>query len=153
MSDKTVQELAGVVGIPLERLLEQMKESGISAHSAEDIVSEDEKMKLLAHLRKRHGKGDDKGSGAKKVVLKRRTVTALKQGTVPGKDTKTINIQVNKKKTYIKREDAISDKEREELEQVKKDLALRAEKQAAEEQLHRDKAAREKAELENEDNS
>ncbi len=149
MSDKTVQELAGVVGIPLERLLEQMKEAGIPAHSADDVVNEDEKIKLLAHLRKRHGKDDgNEVSGAKKVTLKRRTVTALKQGTTPGKDTKTINIQVNKKKTYIKREDAISEEEKEELERVKKDLAERAEKQAAEEQLHRDKAAREKAELE-----
>ncbi|NOQ14829.1 MAG: translation initiation factor IF-2, partial [Methyloprofundus sp.] len=148
MSDKTVQELAGVVGIPLERLLEQMKEAGISAHSAADAVSEEEKMKLLAHLRKRHGKEDAGEVGVtKKVTLKRRTVTSLKQGTTPGKDTKTINIQVNKKKTYIKREDAVSDEEREELEQVKKDLEARAEKQAAEEQLHRDKAAREKAEL------
>ncbi len=149
MSDKTVQELAGVVGIPLERLLEQMKEAGISAHAAGDVVDEDEKIKLLAHLRKRHGKDEgSEATGAKKVILKRRTVTSLKQGTAPGKDTKTINIQVNKKKTYIKREDAISDQEREELEKVKKDLAARAEKQAAEEQLHRDKAAREKAEME-----
>jgi len=148
MSDKTVQELAGVVGIPLERLLEQMKEAGISAHSAEDVVKEDEKVKLLAHLRQRHGKdGGGETSGTKKVTLKRRTVTSLKQGTTPGKDTKTINIQVNKKKTYIKREDAITEEEREELERVKKDLDARAEKQAAEEQLHRDKAARDKAEL------
>ena len=148
MSDKTVQELAGVVGIPLERLLEQMKEAGIVAHAAGDAVNEEDKIKLLAHLRKRHGK-DDEGevSGTKKVTLKRRTVTTLKQGTTPGKDTKTINIQVNKKKTYIKREEAISDEEREELEKVKKDLAAREAKQAAEEQLHRDKAAREKAEL------
>jgi translation initiation factor IF-2 len=47
MSDKTVQELAGIVGIPLERLIEQMKEAGISAHSAEDKISEEEKVTLL----------------------------------------------------------------------------------------------------------
>ncbi len=149
MSDKTVQELAGVVGIPLERLLEQMKEAGISVNAADDVVNEEEKVKLLAHLRKRHGKDSASAeAGAKKVTLNRRTVTSLKQGTAPGKDTKTINIQVNKKKTYIKREDAISDEEREELERVKKDLEIRAATQAAEEQLHRDKAAREKAEIE-----
>ncbi len=150
MSDKTVQELAGIVGIPLERLLEQMKEAGISAHAADDKINEDEKVTLLSHLRKRHGKAEEGGeaSVAKKVTLKRRTVTSLKQGTVSGKDTKTINIQVNKKKTYIKREDAMSDKEREELERVKKDLEERAQKQEVEEQLHRDKAAREKAEQE-----
>ena len=149
MSDKTVQELAGIVGIPLDRLLEQMKEAGISAHSAADKISEDEKMTLLGHLRKRHGKDEQtNASVAKKVTLKRRTVTSLKQGTVSGKDTKTINIQVNKKKTYIKREDAMSEAERVELERVKKDLEERAKKQEVEEQLHRDKAAREKAERE-----
>ena len=47
MSDKTVQELAGIVGIPLDRLLEQMKEAGISAHSAADKISEDEKNDLI----------------------------------------------------------------------------------------------------------
>ncbi|NOQ62992.1 MAG: translation initiation factor IF-2 [Methyloprofundus sp.] len=148
MSDKTVQDLAGVVGIPLERLLEQMKEAGISAHAASDVINEDEKMKLLAHLRKRHGKDEaDEAVSTKKITLKRRTVTTLKQGTTPGKDTKTINIQVNKKKTYIKREEAMTDEERAESEAAKKDLDERAAKQAAEEQLHRDKAAREKAEL------
>jgi len=149
MSDKTVQELAGIVGIPLDRLLVQMKEAGITAHSAEDTINDDEKMALLGHLRKRHGKDEEtEASAAKKVTLKRRTVTSLKQGTVPGKNTKTINIQVNKQKTYIKRENAISDEERIELEGVKKDLEERAQKQEVEEQLHRDKAAREKAELE-----
>ncbi|MBT5222113.1 MAG: translation initiation factor IF-2 [Gammaproteobacteria bacterium] len=149
MSDKTVQELAGIVGIPLERLIEQMEEAGISAHSAEDKISEEEKVILLGHLRKRHGKDEQTDENlTKKVTLKRRTVTSLKQGMKPGKDTKTINIQVNKKKTYIKREEALSDAEREELERVKKDLEERAQKQEVEEQLHRDKAAREKAELE-----
>jgi translation initiation factor IF-2 len=145
MSDKSVKELAGIVGIPLDRLLEQMQEAGISVHTADDLVNEDEKMTLLAHLRKLHGKGE---TAAKKVTLKRRTVTSLKQGTTPGKDTKTINIQVNKKKTYIKREEAVSDEERAELERVKKDLEERAKKQKAEEQLHREKSARDKAELE-----
>ena len=50
MSDKTVQELAGIVGIPLERLIEQMEEAGISAHSAEDKISEEEKVILLGQM-------------------------------------------------------------------------------------------------------
>ncbi len=149
MSDKTVKELAGVIGIPLERLLEQMKEAGISAHKADDSINDDEKMTLLAHLRKSHGKdGNSSISDSKKVTLKRRTVTTLKQSTSAGKEAKTVNIQVNKKKTYIKREDAISAEERAELERVKKELEERASKQAAEEQLHREKSAREKAEVE-----
>ncbi|MGZ5001258.1 MAG: translation initiation factor IF-2 N-terminal domain-containing protein, partial [Methylomonas sp.] len=56
MSDKTVQELAEVVGIPLDRFLEQLKEAGLSASAPDDIIDEEEKVKLLAHLRQRHGK-------------------------------------------------------------------------------------------------
>lgn len=147
MSDKTVKELAGIVGIPLDRLLEQMKEAGISVHNEVDTVTEDEKMALLAHLRKRHGKGEGADTAVtKKVTLKRRTVTSLKQGTAPGKDTKTINIQVKKEKTYIKREDAITEEARVELARVKKDLDEHAQKQEAAEELHREASAREKAE-------
>ena len=49
MSDKTVQELAEVVGIPLERFLEQLKEAGLSADAPDDVINEEEKVKLLAH--------------------------------------------------------------------------------------------------------
>ncbi len=145
MSDKSVTELADMVGIPLDRLLEQMKEAGIASRTATDTINEDDKMTLLAHLRKSHGKDEDKAT--KKVTLKRRTVTSLKQGAGAGKDSKSINVQVTKKKTYVKREEALSDEERVELEKVKKDLDQRAEAQEAEEQLHRDKVAKSKAEL------
>jgi translation initiation factor IF-2 len=145
MSDKSVTELASMVGIPLHRLLVQMKDAGISEHTPKDIINEDDKMTLLAHLRKSHGK--EEGKSAQKVTLKRRTVSSLKQGSSSGKDSKSINIQVTKKKTYVKREEALSNEERAELEQVKKDLEQRAEAQEAEEQLHRDKVAKNKAEL------
>jgi translation initiation factor IF-2 len=106
MSDKTVQQLAEIVKIPLERLLEQLKEAGLSATSADDFINEDEKMQLLAHLRKRHGKAEDEVSNApKRVTLERRKVTEMKQTSAPGTLTKTISVEVRKKKTYIKRSD------------------------------------------------
>jgi len=104
MSDKTVRQLAEVVGIPLERLLEQLKEAGLSVHAPDDVISEDEKVKLLAHLRKRHGKSTGETDAApKRVTLKRRTVSELKQSSAPGSSAKTISIEVRKKKTYVKR--------------------------------------------------
>ena len=106
MSDKTVQQLAEIVKRPLERLLEQLKEAGLSATSADDFINEDEKMQLLAHLRKRHGKAEDEVSNApKRVTLERRKVTEMKQTSAPGTLTKTISVEVRKKKTYIKRSD------------------------------------------------
>jgi translation initiation factor IF-2 len=104
MSDKTVQQLAEIVKIPLERLLEQLKEAGLSASTPDDFINDDEKMKLLAHLRKRHGKAEGEASNLpRRVTLERRKVTEIKQASVPGSSTKTISVEVRKKKTYIKR--------------------------------------------------
>jgi translation initiation factor IF-2 len=120
MSDKTVRQLAEVVKIPLERLLEQLKEAGLSASSADDIISEDEKMQLLGHLRKRRGKAEDEaGSAPRRVTLERRKVMKIKQAAVSGTSAKTISVEVRKKKTFIKRaeseestaDDVVADKE------------------------------------------
>ncbi len=109
MSKKTVRQLAEIVKIPLERLLVQLKEAGLRATKAEDEITEEEKTKLLAHLRQRHGNFDAENSPSR-VTLKRRKVTELKQANVPGSATKTISIEVRKEKTYIKREQPIVEK-------------------------------------------
>ena len=89
-----------------KRLLEQLKEAGLSATGPNDLINEDEKMQLLAHLRKRHGKDEGENSNSpKRVILERRKVTEIKQATMPGSSTKTISVEVRKKKTYIKRSD------------------------------------------------
>ena len=38
MSNKTVRELAEVVGIPLDRLLEQLAEAGLKVNNPDEIV-------------------------------------------------------------------------------------------------------------------
>lgn len=123
MSNKTVRQLAEVVKIPLERLLEQLKEAGLSASAPDDVINEDEKMQLLAHLRKRHGKDEGAGEGTlKRVTLKRRTVSELKQASVPGSSTKTISVEVRKQKTYIKRSEVADSDEQKSLELAKQAL-------------------------------
>ncbi|MGR9012990.1 MAG: translation initiation factor IF-2 [Gammaproteobacteria bacterium] len=123
MSNKTVRQLAEVVKIPLERLLEQLKEAGLSASAPDDVINEDEKMQLLAHLRKRHGKGEGEVDGSlKRVTLKRRTVSELKQSSVPGTTTKTISVEVRKQKTYIKRSEVLESDEQRNLELAKQAL-------------------------------
>jgi translation initiation factor IF-2 len=105
MSDKTVKELADVVGIPLDRFLIQLKEAGLSASAPDDVISEDEKVKLLNHLRQRHGKSssEQEAVSPKRITLKRTTKTELKQSTSPGSASKTVSVEVRKQKTYIKR--------------------------------------------------
>ena len=140
MSDKTVQELAEVIGIPLDRFLEQLKEAGLSASAPDDFINEDEKVKLLAHLRKRHGKSDSDQDVAapKRITLKRSTKTELKQSTPPGSATKTVSVEVRKQKTYIKRSETNATDSQKEAERAKQALeALEAQKRqlaAAEEE-------------------
>ncbi|MDO9269140.1 MAG: translation initiation factor IF-2, partial [Methylobacter sp.] len=131
MSNKTVRQLAEVVKIPLERLLEQLKEAGLSASAPDDVINEDEKMQLLAHLRKRHGKDEGAAEGSlKRVTLKRRTVSELKQASVPGSTTKTISVEVRKQKTYIKRSEVADSDEQKNLELAKHAFEEQIAKQA-----------------------
>ena len=63
MTEVTVKQLASVVGTSVERLLEQIKDAGLSIDAPDSLVSDADKMRLLAHLRGQHGKesSDDEG--------------------------------------------------------------------------------------------
>jgi translation initiation factor IF-2 len=95
MAEVTVNELAKTVGASVDRLLTQMKEAGLNHSSADAIVSDEEKQILLGYLKSLHG---EKSGEPKKIVLRRKTVSTLKSGS-----RKTVNIEVRKKRTYVKR--------------------------------------------------
>lgn len=99
MADVTVSELATSVGASVDRILKQMKQAGLSHQKAGDIVSDEEKQKLLSFLKSSHGASVD---APKKITLKRKTTTTLKTGS--GSSRKTVNVEVRKKRTYVKRE-------------------------------------------------
>lgn len=102
MADVTVSELAKSVGASVDRLLTQMGQAGLPHNSAEDSVSDEEKQTLLAFLKMSHGEST---AAPKKITLKRKTTTTLKTGS--GNSRKTVNVEVRKKRTYVKRsEDA-----------------------------------------------
>lgn len=166
MSDVTVKQLAGVLGITAEKLMEQLESAGIPASSEDDTISNESKVKLLEFLRGSHGKDKKSLSPRKKVVLKRKSKEVLRvasSGSGVSK-TKNINIEVKKKKVSVgpsQSEMAEIEKERLEaqraLEERKKQLeAEEKAKQAAEEkqksQLEEDerKAAEEQAKKEQE---
>ncbi|SEG80513.1 translation initiation factor IF-2 [Marinobacterium lutimaris] len=103
MAEVTVKQLADVVGVPVERLLKQMQEAGIDKKNDGSVVSENERQTLLTYLKRSHG--DDAESGEpKKITLKRKTTSQLKVAGASGK-RKTVNIEVRKKRTYVKRTD------------------------------------------------
>ena len=104
MAEVTVNELAKSIGAPVERLLKQMQEAGLQHKNAEAKVSDDEKQRLLAFLKSSHGEA---ALEPKKITLQRKTTTTIKTGT--GNAKKTVNVEVRKKRTYIKREDEVAE--------------------------------------------
>ena len=58
MSEVTVGSLANVLGMPVEKLLEQLAGAGMTFSGPDQVVSSTEKMKLLGFLRRTHGKDD-----------------------------------------------------------------------------------------------
>ncbi|MDH3342787.1 MAG: translation initiation factor IF-2 [Gammaproteobacteria bacterium] len=137
MAEVTVKQLADVVGTPVERLLDQIKEAGLSADSADALISDKDKLQLLDYLRGQHGKsaasGEDK---PRKITLKRKSVTELKASSGAGRG-RTVAIEVRKKRTISKPSDvaevvageesteAARPKELEALEKLRADQAKR----------------------------
>ena len=99
MAQVTVAQLAETVGAAVDRLLSQMKEAGLPHTSADEAVSEDDKQTLLAYLKKSHG---ERAGAPKKITLIRKSVSTLRAG---GAGKRTVNVEVRKKRTYVKRED------------------------------------------------
>ncbi len=140
MAETTVKKLADIVGTPVEKLLSQMKDAGLPHGDASEVVSDEQKQQLLAHLRKSHGAADTE---AKKITLKRKSTSTIKTTGAAGK-SKTVNVEVRKKRTYVKRE-ALEEQEREEAERKAAEEAARL---AEEEKRQAEEAAKRQAEEE-----
>ncbi len=146
MSDITVSQLAAAIGVPVDRLLQQLAQAGLEKQSGDDAVTAEEKIELLNYLRRSHGKKEPVTKAAKtgKVTLKRKTTTELKQPTSArspsaraARTAKTVNVEVRRKRTYAKQPPVETDKERllREAEAAKKALAEQEEqRRLAEEQ-------------------
>ena len=129
MSDVTVRQFANDVGIPLDRLMTQLSDVGVSIKDADATISVDEKLRLLEYLRTKHGKGDVLAlAEPKKITLKRKTVSELRQTGTQGKSVKTISVEVRKKRTYVKRSVVLA----EEAARREVEKALEAQKEAEE---------------------
>jgi translation initiation factor IF-2 len=150
MANDTVKKFAETVRTPVERLLTQLKEAGLDITDPSHVLAEDEKMKLLAHLRQSHGKTTDGG----KISIRRRSNTSeLKAGGNNATKGRTVAVQV-KKKRVIGGPGASSNAANSEQEQINAEaeaarvaLAERRTLVEAEQQALEDKAAARKAEL------
>ncbi len=109
MADVTVKQLAQAIGVPVERLLTQLKDAGLVFTNAEQLVSEEQKRLLLVHLKRSHGEQGD--TTPQRITLKRKSISQVRlsgsssSSHGAGSDAhrgKTINIEVRKKRTYVK---------------------------------------------------
>ncbi len=143
MTDVTVSQLAEVLGVSVDKLITQLNSAGIEASSGEDAVSNDDKKKLLAHLRASHGKSESDATAPRKVTLKRKSVSELRvAGSGPRATTKTVNVEFRKRRTYVKRE-ALQEQDAEDPSREEARQALEEAKQRRESEEHARREAEE----------
>jgi translation initiation factor IF-2 len=132
MSEVTVGSLAKVLGMPTEKLLEQLSGAGMTFSGPDQVVSSTEKMKLLGFLRRTHGKDEKPAEAAapKQITLKRRTVEEITVSA--GKAKTTVNVEVRQKRTYMKRDQVEAAPATTEHEEVMRKLAEAKARQQAE---------------------
>ncbi len=141
MADLTIAELAKLVGVQEDRLLEQIKEAGLPQTKISDSLSNEERSKLLMSLKNKHGDDSPAESSPRRITLQRKTVGTLKSSDNQGR-SKSVNVEVRKKRTYVKR--SVEEAQAAQLEAEK--ARLEEEKaRAAQEAAKQEKIAQEKA--------
>ena len=146
MAEVTVAEFAQVLKVPVDRLIVQLDEAGIKVSGADDVISEDAKLELLTHLRRAHGRKDPTAAAPRRITLQRKSQSELKLASGQGR-SRTVNVEVRQKRTYIKR-DVLEEQARKQQEEL--DAARRSEEQQRLDAERVDRERREKAERERE---
>jgi len=98
MSSNTVAQFAIELKMPADVLLEQLRAAGVQIKSVADEVTDADKAKLLDSLRRAHG-----GSEGNKITLTRRQTSEIRQADSSGR-SRTISVEVRKKRTFVKRD-------------------------------------------------
>ncbi|MBB5017572.1 translation initiation factor IF-2 [Chitinivorax tropicus] len=99
MAETNVQQFASELGLQPELLLEQLKAAGVSKSKSTDLLTEQDKTRLLDYLRRSHGIKDDK----QKITLTRRETSEIRKSDATGK-ARTIQVEVRKKRVFVKRD-------------------------------------------------
>ena len=101
MTSTTVAEFANELKKSPETLLEQLQAAGVAKAAGADTLSESDKQKLLGYLQASHG---TVVADRKKITLVKKSTSEIKQADASGK-ARTIQVEIRKKRTFIKRED------------------------------------------------
>src|SRR3989337_332168 len=100
MAQTSVAQFAGELKVPPQVLLEQLDAAGVNKQLAEDVLSEQDKTRLLDYLRKAHGTIEPK---TKITLTRKQTSEIIKKSDASGK-ARTIQVEVKKKRVFVKRE-------------------------------------------------
>jgi translation initiation factor IF-2 len=144
MADVTVSQFAEVLKVPVDKLLMQLDEAGIKVKGSDDTISDDAKLELLTHLRRSHGQEESRAGDAapKKITLKRKSQSELRLSGAQGR-SRTVNVEVRRKRTYIKR-DVLEEQAQQEQQELDR------KRQEEEDRIAEEKRALEAAEAEKE---
>jgi translation initiation factor IF-2 len=132
MASNNVAQFATELKMPADLLLTQLRSAGVEKSSTSDPLSKDDKDKLLNHLRRTHGAAES--GEKKKITVTRKETSEIKQADASGK-SRTIQVEVRKKRTFVQRDDLVTTK------------AAPAPVIDAAEQARRDEEARRQSEL------
>ena len=145
MADVTIAQFAEVLKVPVDKLLTQLDEAGIKVKGSDDNISDEAKLELLTHLRRSHGQDDTPATAAapRKITLKRKSQSELKLAGAQGR-SRTVNVEVRRKRTYIKR-DVLEKQAQDEQD------ALDRQRQEEEDRINAEALAKERLETEKEE--
>ncbi|MBX2835988.1 MAG: translation initiation factor IF-2 [Gammaproteobacteria bacterium] len=112
MAEVTVKQLAGVIGIPVDKLLEQLGDAGVDKSGEADAVSDEEKRKLLLHLRSQRGQPAAEEVAARPSISLRRKRTSEVKTDASGR--KTVNVEVRTKRRILRADETAAPETEEE---------------------------------------
>ena len=102
MGQTTVTQFAGELKMPASVLLEQLQKAGVDKARETDLLSEQDKTRLLDFLRRAHGDTAAKS----KITLTRKQTSEIKATDSTGR-ARTVQVEVRKKRVFVKRDDAL----------------------------------------------
>lgn len=107
MASTTVAQLAGELNRSASALLEQLQAAGVQKATPEDVITESDKTRLLDYLKRAHGNAED--GARKKITITKRETSEIRQADATGK-TRTVQVEVKKKRVLVQRDEAHSAK-------------------------------------------
>src|SRR6516225_4634468 len=126
MAVTTVAQFAAELNRPAATLLEQLQSAGVAKATADDALNDADKERLLDYLRTAHG---TTGGERKKITLVRKSTSEIKQADSSGK-ARTIQVEVRKKRTFVKRDDVAAPTEDAAAAQAREEELRRREEEA-----------------------